>query len=1105
VKKNQNNKSKYLLKNDGTFVIENFNHSKPFSNFFPGIAGVWGTPMWVFYVNRGQCISSVGVESKDKAIMEFQPANKAYRLTSIQGFRTFIKVKESARAATRFWEPFQNNLTGTDYAKNVRMEICAHDLTLREENKDLGLGISVNYFTLPEEDYAALVRTVTIKNNSRKTKTLQVIDGIPVVAPYGLKDWLNKHISRTVEAWAKVRNLENKAPYYQLNVEVSDKPEVTHIREGNFYFAFDPDSRKPKLFDPIIEAAGVFGETTDYLAPEKFFEDRFSIPRNQQFSNRSPSAMSHAAISLKPGEEKRIVSFLGFAHSIEQVNEIVKQALAKDFIASKARRNKEIIDEIKDYAFTASSSPALNLYSGHTFLDNILRGGLPISLSTERGKVAFNVFSRKHGDLERDYNFFTVAPTYFSQGNGNYRDVNQNRRCDVLFNTDVKESHIVTFFNLVQADGYNPLVVKGTSFVVHDKNKADQILAVFIEGQHHSQLRKFFEKAFQPGELLNFISREDIRLKNTAKSADLKGELKGFLAAVLETSQKQEMADHGEGFWSDHWTYNLDLIESFIAIYPDLWKDLLLNKKEFTFYHNSHYVLPRDERYIITPKGVRQYEAVHNGVKETQAQLHDHKLCVKDTNGQLYQTTLIAKILCLIANKSATLDPSGIGIEMEADKPNWYDALNGLPGLSGSSVSETFEVKRLAQFLWTQLDALKLGDGETILVFAELAVFLDELVKVLENSSEPLAYWNGANAAKEAYRLKIRREIDGKENGVSVGYLKRFLKLVIDRMEIGVRSAVDSKRFLATYFYHEVIEHIPSTKDGHGKHTYVTPKKFKRHTLPLFLEGYVHALRAETSEVQTKKIYQQVRKSGLYDRELKMYKVNDSLQAESEDIGRTRVFPSGWLENESIWLHMEYKFMLELLRKGLHEEFYENFKNVLIPFLKPERYGRNILENSSFIASSAHEDQKIHGQGFVARLSGSTAEFLHMWLLMNAGEKPFSVNEKGELEFRLDPILTGDLFSSKKANIRYLNAQKEWKTIELPAQSYAFKFLGKTLVVYHNPKKKNTFGPKKAEIQEYQLHYSESKTHTVQGNTISMPQALAIRDGEVVRIDVYLW
>ena len=75
----------YRLNSDGSFIIEDYSQAKTFSNFFPGVAGVYGIPMWAFYVNRGQGISSFGIESKDKAILEFLPANKAYRQTPLQG------------------------------------------------------------------------------------------------------------------------------------------------------------------------------------------------------------------------------------------------------------------------------------------------------------------------------------------------------------------------------------------------------------------------------------------------------------------------------------------------------------------------------------------------------------------------------------------------------------------------------------------------------------------------------------------------------------------------------------------------------------------------------------------------------------------------------------------------------------------------------------------------------------------------------------------------------------------------------------------------------------------------------------------------------------
>ncbi len=68
----------YYLDADGSFVIEDFQHAKLFADFFPGVSGLYGIPLWAFFVNRGQAVSSFGIESKDKAILEFQPANKAY-------------------------------------------------------------------------------------------------------------------------------------------------------------------------------------------------------------------------------------------------------------------------------------------------------------------------------------------------------------------------------------------------------------------------------------------------------------------------------------------------------------------------------------------------------------------------------------------------------------------------------------------------------------------------------------------------------------------------------------------------------------------------------------------------------------------------------------------------------------------------------------------------------------------------------------------------------------------------------------------------------------------------------------------------------------------
>ena len=105
---------------------------------------------------------------------------------------------------------------------------------------------------------------------------------------------------------------------------------------------------------------------------------------------------------------------------------------------------KDIIKNIEINISTKSGSKEFNTYSKQTYLDNALRGGLPITLAQDKNKAqTFYVYSRKHGDIERDYNRFCLSPTFYSQGNGNYRDVNQNRRSDIAFNPELGMESII--------------------------------------------------------------------------------------------------------------------------------------------------------------------------------------------------------------------------------------------------------------------------------------------------------------------------------------------------------------------------------------------------------------------------------------------------------------------------------------------------------------------------------------------------------------------------------------------------------------------------------------------------------------------------------------
>ncbi|MBU0548922.1 MAG: cellobiose phosphorylase, partial [Candidatus Omnitrophica bacterium] len=146
--------------------------------------------------------------------------------------------------------------------------------------------------------------------------------------------------------------------------------------------------------------------------------------------------------------------------------------------------------------------------------------------------------------------------------------------------------------------------------------------------------------------------------------------------------------------------------------------------------------------------------------------------------------------------------------------------------------------------------------------------------------------------------------------------------------------------------------------------------------------------------------------------------------------------------------------------------------------------GRSILENSSFIASSVFCDKNLHGTGFVARLSGSTAEFLHIWRIMNAGEKPFFLDKSGKLNLKFAPVLAGWIFNKNG--------------------TYGFNFLSSIKVLYRNLKRKNTFGKGSVSIKKISFKDTTGSAVEISGDTIPSPYAEQIRSRLISNIEITL-
>jgi hypothetical protein len=1061
----------------GRYIFHDYDSQTPYSDFLPGLAGIYGKPLFAFFVNRGQGIASFGVESKTKPIMEFSSANNAYQTTPLVGFRTFIQGRRAGikggGSETFVMEPFSPLTTnfpdtimdeqGLDSPlPNKRILYSGeNEMQIQEIDFKHQIETNVTYFILPEEDFGSFVRRTTITNiHPDELITISFLDGLAKMQPAGGDiDRYLKTMGRTLEGFMGVYfPYENSTtmPFYRLSSSPTDS-EFIEIQERGHYCVSMREGQNDLLLPIIYDTSKVFGQDTTLLRPMELYGKSIKEIVNGRQYGKAKTSSCFAAIedvTLQPGESVTITTYFGAADHIMDVPVIVRRLRQEGFSQYKLTRTREVIRQITSSVETQTGSKVFDAHVTQMYLDNSIRGGIPVVLGDDdyNGMLTvdedpqlkvFHVFSRIHGDLERDYNDFLLPSTFFSQGPGNFRDVAQNRRNDVVFNPKIGSFNIRMFLSFIQADGYEPYSVEAVVFTIDDKTLCEEIVvkAVGPADGHRAQREALTgilnNGPFRPGQLFRLMAEQNIFLLVSRQE---------FIDMVAVAAKSHPFAVYKDGFWADHWTYYLDMIESYLSIFPEEEERVMFDVK-LPYFFSPASVQPRSKKYVEN----LSYDGGHNHIQQLDATIDDEakrdhmKQFISETigwynltahwqhddSGNVFESTVYAKLFLLATLKFATRDALGMGIEYEGGRPGWDDANNGIPGMLGSGMPETFELKALVEYLvrsgkkyardfeipeelYQLFDSInrnltKLKGYEDILTTKETVPF------------ELFSYWDNVATARETYREQTRITFSGKTIQMKCSTVVDSLeswameidKGIVRAMDIGTKGRDDDGKsgIVPTYFAYEVLKwNHTSEYNSHG-HPFVIPLNMTVRPFPLFLEGPTRMMKT-ASATDAKDIFLDVRNSNLYDKELGMYTVSASLEDQPIEMGRSMAFAQGWLENQSVWLHMSYKFYLELLRHELYGDFFDSVRQGgLLPFMDAKTYGRSPMQCSSFIASSVFEDPSVRGRGFLGRLSGSTSEFLSMWILMFIGPEPFYVdNTTGEVRMQLMPTLPSWLF-----------------------------------------------------------------------------------------------
>jgi len=1136
------------------YVMEDFDAKPTFASFLPAVAGLYGIPVWSFYVNRGQAIASFGFKSKEYPILEFNAANKAYQDTPYVGFRTFLKGTRGGKDF--FTEPFSpaNTRNLEDYSNQSMlpkrvMFVGPNECEITENDRVNGLTTSVKYIVLPEDTFGALVRRTNITNSGDGPVTFSSLDGLAKLEPVGGQlDWSLKNMGRTLEGWMGVYQAGEGTtmPFYRMSTEPGDTASVKIELAGHYLLSFlDSPDHDAELLPIVYDSEVVFGRDTSLFQADGFkAKSMKDILSNPQYGDARTSSGFAALdeITLQPGESISVTSFYGKADHIDDVKAIADHITKAGYVEKKFVQARVMIDFLTSSVETNTSSHLFDGTVKQVFLDNSLRGGMPFILGDvdddakysnydedPRVKV-FHAFSRIHGDLERDYNAFLIDDTYFSQGHGNFRDVAQNRRDDVTFTPRIGSFDVQMFLSFIQADAYEPLTVEAVIFNVKDPNEGAAIAADCTGDEDSAKtLTNILNGGpFRPGQILALITQLGVVL--TVPQSD-------FLDRAVAASEDLSMATFGQGYWGDHWDYYLDLINSYLAIYPD-GEEGLMYDKQLRYFFSTATIKPRSEKYVLQEtfdgKGhhVLQLDStVYDKEKEEEQEAFrsnttgilgiDAYWQRTPNGGEAFTSAPIAKLFLLGATKFATRDAYGMGVEYEGGRPGWNDAMNGLPGMVGSGMPETYEMYQLLNYVKKVVSTYKrpvVIPTEFFGVVTQINAALDTLdasgfVEPGDMShdvpQELFTYWDTVATAREKYRKQVEYYFSGDTSSMTSDEVIAIIDRWLNQIDIGMSRAVsfgshgdgdDGTSGIPPSYFHYIITEwdLDGEKNDVGL-PHVNALAMQVARFPLFLEGPTRYLKTVIDDkTAVSAMYQKVKNSGLRDENLKMYYVSASLKGQSYDMGRMMAFTPGWLENQSIWMHMSYKYYLELLRGKLYDEFFEEMRGGgMLPFMDPVRYGRSLMECSSFLASSAFSDPSYHGRGFSARLSGSTAEFLSMWKLIFIGKDPYFIDQSdGSLKMHLKPAIPLWMFQDdddeNAADPTY--DEDGYLTV-------SFKLFAHIPVTYHNSKGTNLFDvlPNK-----YKVTKTDGVVHNVQGSVIPTDLAVDIRKlYSVQSIDAY--
>lgn len=627
---------------------------------------------WMYITSNGAL--TAGRVNSDNQLFPYYTHDKLIDLEETTGSLTHIRIVKDNSETAQIWTPFSKDRTQFPFIDRVVYKSMeGNEVIFEETHRELELQFSYSWSYSPKFGF---VRHSELRNLSKQSHTIRLVDGIHNLVPYGLDQEFLNRFSNLADAYKKSELItpDNLGLYYLSSIP-TDRAEPSEGLKATVAWSlgYQPDQmlisdRQINDFldgKPVSSESNARGIRGSYLvfketilAPTNSFtglivadinqdagqveklRSRLTNPDELKSSLITDIAAGHEAIAKKlsaaDGYQATADSQRGARHLSNVLFNVMRGGVffdnylapIADFISHLKSINTEVftkfVEQFDDLPEQVSIATLKTIAaeSSNPDLQRIIYEYLPLT------------FSRRHGDPSRPWNAFSIETTD-SNGNpilayqGNWRDIFQNWEALAYSYPEFIEGMIFRFLNASTLDGYNPyrLTKDGVDWEV-----------------------------LEPDEPWSNI-----------------------------------------GYWGDHQIiYLLKLLESSVRVDPErLTKSL--NDSTFVF-ANVPYRISDFESTWEDPRNTVEFdEPTQQSVEALVSKLGADGKLVQTEDGSLLRASLLEKLIIPLLSKLSNFVPEG-GIWMNTQRPEWNDANNALVG-NGLSVVTLGYLHRYLGFL----------------------------------------------------------------------------------------------------------------------------------------------------------------------------------------------------------------------------------------------------------------------------------------------------------------------------------------------------------------------------------------------------------------------